>query len=98
MRTPVFRSFPRFLTFAASLVLTLLLAPAIAAQTQITTGVIRGTVVDANEASVPGANVEIKNVDTGDTKSLTSDEDGRFVALQLQPGKYSVTISKQGFA
>lgn len=98
MRTPVFRSFPRFPAFAASLVLILLLAPAIAAQTQITTGNIRGTVVDANEAVVPGANVEIKNLETGDTKSLTTDEGGRFVALQLQPGKYSVTVSKQGFA
>ena len=98
MRTPLFRSFPRFPTFAASLVLILLLAPAIAAQTQITTGVIQGTVVDANEAVVPGANVEIRNIETGRNRSLTTDENGRFVALALQPGKYSVTVSKQGFS
>jgi outer membrane receptor protein involved in Fe transport len=98
MRFPLFRSFPRFPAFAASLVLILVLVPAIAAQTQITTGNIRGTVVDANEAVVPDASVEIKNLETGDTKSLTTDEGGRFVALQLQPGKYSVTVSKQGFA
>jgi hypothetical protein len=29
---------------------------------------------------------------------LTTDETGRFVALALQPGNYSVTVSKQGFA
>jgi hypothetical protein len=29
---------------------------------------------------------------------VTTDEDGRFVALALQPGNYSVTVSKQGFA
>lgn len=98
MRTPLSRSFPQLQTLAASLVLTLFLAPAIAAQTQITTGVIRGTVLDANEAAVPGVNIEIKNLETGDTKSLTSDEEGRFVALQLQPGKYSVTVTRQGFA
>jgi outer membrane receptor protein involved in Fe transport len=98
MRTPVLSSFPRILTFAASLILTLLIASSAGAQTQITTGTIQGTVVDVNGAVVPGANVEIKNLDTNATRSLTTDEDGRFVALLLQPGNYSVTVSKQGFA
>ena len=98
MRTPVPRSFPRLQTFAANLVLILLLAPAVAAQTQSTTGDIQGTVQDTNGAVVPGANVEIKNVETGITRSLVTDESGRFVALALQPGRYSVTVSKQNFA
>lgn len=98
MRTPVFRSFPRFQTLATNLVLILLLAPAIAAQTQITTGGIQGTVVDANEAAVPSATVEIKHLETGASRSTTTDDNGRFLALQLQPGKYSVTVSKQGFS
>ncbi len=68
------------------------------AQTQITTGTIQGTVTDANGAVVPGANVEIKNLDTNSSKTLTTDDGGRFVALALPPGNYSVTISKQGFA
>ena len=54
MRTPVLSSFPRLLTFAASLILTLLIASNTGAQTQITTGTIQGTVVDANGAVVPG--------------------------------------------
>jgi outer membrane receptor protein involved in Fe transport len=98
MRTPVIRSIPKQLIFAANLILILLLAPAINAQTQITTGVIQGTVVDANDAVVPGANVEIRNLETGRNRSLTTDENGRFVALALQPGKYSVTVTKQGFS
>ncbi len=36
--------------------------------------------------------------DTNFSRNLTTDEDGRFVALSLQPGKYTVTVSKQGFA
>src|SRR5438132_2302588 len=67
-------------------------------QTQITTGTIQGTVTDANGAIVPGASVEIRNLDTNLSRTLTTDEGGRFIALALPPGKYSVTVSKQGFA
>jgi outer membrane receptor for ferrienterochelin and colicin len=68
------------------------------AQTQIAAGTIQGTATDANGAVLPGANVEIKNLGTNLTRTLTTDENGRFVALALPPGDYSVTISKQGFA
>jgi len=54
--------------------------------------------MDANGAVVPGANVEIKNLDTNFSKTMTTDDGGRFVALALRPGNYSVTVSKQGFA
>src|SRR5215510_4099554 len=80
------------------LLLTLLIISSGFAQTQITTGTIQGTVTDSNGAVVPGANVEIKNLDTNFSKTLTTDEEGRFVALALPPGSYSVTVSKQGFA
>ena len=76
----------------------LAIAPQVSSQTQITTGTIQGTVTDINGGIVPGANVEIKNLETNFSKTLTTDEGGRFVALALPPGKYSITISKQGFA
>src|SRR5882672_1403332 len=81
-----------------SLLVILAIAPIVSSQTQITTGTIQGTVTDTNGANVPGANVEIKNLETNLTRSLTTDDGGRFVALALPPGKYSVTVSKQGFA
>src|SRR6185369_256585 len=68
------------------------------AQTQTTAGVIQGTVLDEQGGAVPGANTEVKNVDTNFTRTLTTDSDGRFVFLQLQPGRYLLTVSKQGFA
>src|SRR5262245_2063697 len=68
------------------------------AQTQITTGVIQGTVFDEAKAVVAGARVEVKNTDTNLTRTLTTDSDGRFVFLQLPSGRYTLTVSKQGYA
>jgi hypothetical protein len=74
------------------------LTPAINAQTQITTGTIQGTVLDANGAAVPDASVEVKNLGTNATRTTATDEQGRFIVLTLQPGLYNVTVSKSGFA
>ena len=97
MRTPVLAQFPRLYTFAVSFILTLLIASSVMAQSQSTTGTIQGTVVDTNGAAVPDANVEIKNVDTNISRSLKTDDDGRFIANLVQPGIYNVSVSKQGF-
>jgi hypothetical protein len=83
---------------APGLPLLLALASGVFAQTQITTGVIQGTVLDEQAGVVPGANVEVKNPDTNFSRALTTNADGRFVFLQLQSGRYVLTVSKQGFA
>ena len=82
------------LTLAVSVALT---APA-AAQTQITTAVIEGIVVDASGGVVPGVDVEVRNVDTNLTRTLQTDREGRFAALQVPPGRYTVTFKLSGFA
>ena len=79
-------------------VLCLFIAVSVSAQSQITTGVIQGTVADSAGAVVPGANVEAKNLETNLVKTSNTDEDGRFSFLQLPSGRYTLTISKQGFA
>src|SRR6266542_1590361 len=71
---------------------------ALQAQTQITGGTIQGTVLDPNGGAIPGANVEIRNLETNLIRNLSTDEGGRFVALQLPSGRYSVTVTKTGFA
>jgi hypothetical protein len=99
MRNSLLRSLAGCLKgMSISLLVTLVFATAILAQTQITSGTIQGTVMDANGAAVPGASVEVKNVNTNFVRTVTTDEDGRFVALQLPSGKYNVTVSKTGFA
>jgi hypothetical protein len=85
-------------TWLALLILLAALAPGARAQTQITTGVIQGVVADASGAVMPGVDVEARNVDTNLTRALVTDKDGRFVALQLPPGRYTVTFKLNGFA
>src|SRR5688500_10904413 len=68
------------------------------AHSQITTGVIQGTVVDPSGAVVSDARVEAKNLETNVATTLETDSNGRFVFLQLAPGRYIVTVAKQGFA
>ena len=67
-------------------------------QTQITTGVIQGTVFDPSGAVLPGADVTAANVSTQAAITQKTDGDGRFVFLSLSPGRYSVTASKSGFS
>ena len=67
------------------------------AQSQITTGTIQGTVSDPSGAIVNGASVEVRNIDTNLQKTLTTDSNGRFVALLLPPGHYEVTVNSKGF-
>src|SRR5260221_2861256 len=82
----------------ATLFLFFLLSTLAFGQTQITTGVIQGTVTDPSGAVVPGAEVSIKNLDTNFTKTLATDNDGRFVAALMPPGRYKITVTKTGFA
>jgi hypothetical protein len=70
----------------------------LAAQSQITTAAIDGTVLDATGAVVPGVTVEIRNIETNMVRELTTDKDGRFVALQVPSGRYTVTLKLPGFA
>src|SRR5713226_5843000 len=99
MHNSLFTSFARRVKASSICALVILtIALSAFAQTQITTGTIQGTVTDANGAIVPGASVEIKNLDTNLSRTLTTDDGGRFVALGLPPGPYSITVSKQGFA
>ena len=65
---------------------------------QTTTGTILGTVTDAAGAVVPGATVTIKNVETGVTRNIVTDEGGRYRVPGLPLGKYEVNVERQGFS
>ncbi|HSB61806.1 MAG TPA: carboxypeptidase-like regulatory domain-containing protein, partial [Vicinamibacteria bacterium] len=84
--------------FATALALFLGLAPLLRAQSQATTGVIEGTVLDPSGAPVGGATVVLRNAATNFERALATDSDGRFRGLLLPLGPYRVTVSLTGFA
>src|SRR5437899_2067087 len=88
----------RILYSIAGILLLLGCAAASRGQVQSTTGTIQGDVTDAKGGGVPGAAVEIKNLSTNYSRTVTTDNDGHFVFLLLQPGNYRLTVTKQGFA
>ena len=61
------------------------------------TATLVGTVRDASGTVVPGAKLEARNTDTGNTRNSTSDDKGEFTIPNLVPGPYEVTVSKAGF-
>src|SRR3989442_3924501 len=61
------------------------------------TAAISGTVMDPTGAAIPGASITIKNVQTALTRNIISDDQGRYVAPELQIGEYEVQGSLPGF-
>src|SRR5256712_4142618 len=67
-------------------------------QSQITAGTVQGDVLDEKGGSVAGTTVEAKNLATNFVQTDTTNADGHFAFLSLAPGRYTLTISKSGFA
>src|SRR5689334_18226527 len=97
-RPPMFRSKSN----RQFLILTLicaafLLLPAMV-QAQTVTGTMQGTVSDAKNAVLPGAQVIIRNMDTGQERTLQTNGEGAYIASFLPLGRYTVTASSTGFS
>ncbi|HXG64598.1 MAG TPA: TonB-dependent receptor [Blastocatellia bacterium] len=64
---------------------------------QATSGTVLGTVRDDTGAVISGATVTLKHIATGLTRSITTDEDGRYRVLALPLGSYEVKVERAGF-
>src|ERR1051326_2448051 len=64
---------------------------------QVANGTILGVVQDASGAVIPGVSVTVKNLDTGITRSVTTDEGGRYTVPNLTLGNYEVDGQLAGF-
>jgi hypothetical protein len=64
---------------------------------QIDRGTIEGQVTDSTGAIIPGASVQVTNVNTNSSIALEANSQGLYTAANLPAGTYRVVVSKQGF-
>jgi hypothetical protein len=86
------RSFLQTLCAIAFLVFNFQIASA-----QTFTSSITGKVNDPSGAAVPNAPVQLRNVATNDVHQTTSQADGSFQFININPGTYQVSIAMTGF-
>jgi hypothetical protein len=87
----------RFLMIFFGCLCLTLSATAVSAQATATAE-LRGRVTDPNGAVVAGATVTATDNAKGTTRSVTTDSDGSYVILSLQPSTYTVKVEAPGFA
>ena len=58
---------------------------------------IQGTISDSNGALVPGARISLKDLETGKVQEVTSSEEGFYRIVGLAPGRYELTVEKEGY-
>ncbi|HTR38877.1 MAG TPA: TonB-dependent receptor [Bryobacteraceae bacterium] len=64
---------------------------------QAQTASVSGTVTDSSGAAVPGASIELRNTATGATRTVVTDNQGRYSVPELNIGTYELRGSKTGF-
>jgi len=63
-----------------------------------TAGTVSGQVTDEQNAAVPGAEVKVIDLGTKAAMTTVTNDAGRYVFSQVNPGTYNVTFTKQGFS
>ncbi len=74
-----------------------LLAVSVSLYAQGLTGTITGNVADQSGSPIPGAEIVLNNVGTGQNRTGQSDSTGAFTFTQLLPSTYKVTVTSKGF-
>lgn len=88
------RTSQRFLLLLAVVVAMLFVSTAYA---QLYTSNVVGTVTDQSGGVMPGAQVDLLNVNTGVKQTTQTNQTGDYVLQYLQPGTYTLTVSAKGF-
>ena len=58
---------------------------------------IEGLVIDSSRSPVASSRVNARNIETGVTRTTTTDDAGRYLLLSLPVGEYELRVSKPGF-
>ena len=66
-------------------------------QVDVSTATLKGTVYDANQAVIAGAQITVANLDRGLTQRAASGQDGTYQIPLLPPGPYRIEVVAEGF-
>ena len=61
------------------------------------TGALTGTVTDPTGAVLQNAQIALRNIGTGESRTAMTDQDGSYRFSLLAPGEYEVTVEAVGF-
>ena len=89
----------RSIMFVCLTVLVMTLAPfhARIARAQVAGGTLAGTITDPSGAEVPNAQIVIKDLATGVERTVATNKEGFYIAANLLPAEYQVTVTATGF-
>ncbi len=62
------------------------------------TGTVAGVVTDATGALVSGATVTLTDTATNTPRTTTTNDTGRYIFVDVNPGTYNMDVAKQGFS
>jgi hypothetical protein len=66
-------------------------------ETQTSIATLVGRITDPSHAGVPGATIQVRNVNTNESRTAQSQADGEYTLSNLPPGTYEVIVDKTGF-
>jgi hypothetical protein len=83
--------------YIVGVAIALLLTNAVPCRAQVAGATLTGTITDSSGGQVPNAQVVIKDVSTGVERTVTTNKDGFYIAANLLPAEYQVTVTATGF-
>lgn len=86
-----------FIFFSVFMWLPLFTTLRVNAQQNISAATVYGVVEDSNKSAVGGAMISAKNLETNQTKTVVSDDQGRFRFAYLPVGNYEIKAAQNGF-
>jgi hypothetical protein len=64
---------------------------------QVGTAMVSGIVTDRSGAVVPGTKITVIRQETNSPTNLVTNEAGFYSATALRPGRYQISVAKEGF-
>ncbi|HLI30432.1 MAG TPA: carboxypeptidase regulatory-like domain-containing protein, partial [Terriglobia bacterium] len=85
------------LLFAVAALLAVLIFTAVRTSAQVSSGTVTGSITSPSGSAMPHVRISLRNVATGITTTVTTDNRGFYTIPSVAPGTYEMTVSSRGF-